>query len=349
MATIRERNGSYTVMIRKRGYDTITQTFSSKRKAEQWAQRTESAIEEGMAVDSVRFTLAEAIDRFLDDPDRKLTKYDRSILDWFRKRLGGRRITQLRRRDFVTVRDELRKTESKHGKRLSPSTVNRRMSRISAVLTAAMHEWDWISSNPARIPALKEGEGRERLLTDGERKRFLAACKACAEPHMYAFVVCAMLSGARAGELVGLRWKDIDLDAGIARLLKTKNGKRRSVPIRGHALELLTKMNAERIADPVVLLDQDEFVFKNKTGYAPFYYRKVWVEIRQAAHLEYFRFHDLRHLAASMLAMSGASQRELQEVMGHESAAMTKRYSHFFDTHIAELGDRINEKLFGAG
>jgi hypothetical protein len=68
LATIRERNGSYTVMIRKRGYDTITQTFSSKRKAEQWAQRTESAIEEGMAVDSVRFTLAEAIDRFLDDP-----------------------------------------------------------------------------------------------------------------------------------------------------------------------------------------------------------------------------------------------------------------------------------------
>jgi integrase len=92
----------------------------------------------------------------------------------------------------------------------------------------------------------------------------------------------------------------------------------------------------------------DNFVFKNKTGFTPFYYRKAWQDVVAAAKLEDFRFHDLRHLAASHLAMAGASQRELMEVLGHKSAQMTKRYSHFFDQHVADLGDRLTERLFGA-
>ncbi len=181
-------------------------------------------------------------------------------------------------------------------------------------------------------------------MTEEERKRLLKACKASAEPNMYAFVVCAMLSGARAGELIGLRWKDVDLDRGVARLLNTKNKTHRPIPIRGHALELLQKMKSD---EKVTALLGDDFVFKNKTGYAPFYYRKVWTEIRDEAKLGDFRFHDLRHLAASHLAMAGATQRELMEVLGHKSAAMTQRYSHFFDQHIADLGDRLQDHLFG--
>ena len=65
------------------------------------------------------------------------------------------------------------------------------------------------------------------------------------------------------------------------------------------------------------------------------------------ANLPDFRFHDLRLLAASHLAMAGATQRELMEVLGHRSPAMTKRYSHFFDEHIADLGDRLQSRLFG--
>ncbi len=352
MATIRERNGRYTAMVRKAGHPTLTQTFTSRRKAEQWAAGKEALIEEGQAFDTpTKYTLADAVDRYLEDPDRHLTKYQKTVLKWWKEDarnrqgvlLGRKRLVNLRRSDFIDARDQLRQIESRHGALLSPATVNRRMSAVSAVLTDAQH-WDWIKENVARIRRLPGEAERDRLLTPAEQKRLLKACKASSEPHMYAFAVCAMLSGARAGELVGLRWKDVDLERGVARLLNTKNGTSRPVPIRGHALELLTEMKA---AEKVTDISGGDFVFKNATGYAPFYYRKAWAEIRKEANLPDVRFHDLRHLAASHLAMAGATQRELMEVLGHKSAAMTKRYSHFFDSHVADLGDRLNDRLFG--
>lgn len=364
MATIRERNGRYHVQIRKRGHPTLTETFSSKRKAQDWARRTEARIDEGEVFDDPKHTLAQAVDRFLEDPDRSLSKYQKGVLKWWRDaaqnrrgiHLGAKRLAQLRRSDFIEARDQLRKLKKHQRKRtdaceagtcecpgLAVATINRRLSAVSAVLTEAMG-WDWIKTNPARIKRLTEDNERERLLTPAEQKRLLAACRASDEPHLYAFVVCAMSSGARAGELLGLRWKDVDLEHGVARLTKTKNDTGRAVPMRGHALQLLQAMKEEA---KVVDLHGDDFVFKNATGFAPFYYRKAWQEVIAAAKLKDFRFHDLRHLAASHLAMAGATQRELMEVLGHKSAQMSKRYSHFFDAHIADLGDRLSDRLFG--
>ena len=341
MASIRKRNGRYTAVIRKQGFEPVYRTFASKRRAEQWATRTEMSFDDGELVEAVRYSLNDAIDLYIGEPDRQLDTYQRGILEWWRGQLGPRRLTSLRRGDFMDARDELRKFMSTKGTRLAASTVNRRLNLISAVLTAAMNR-DWMRSNPARIKGLQES-ARDRLLTEDERRRLLEAASAHEEPHLYAFIVSAMLSGARAGELRGLRWRDLDLERGVARLLKTKNGKTRAIPVRGRALELLRQMSTEHDA---TCPDGDDYVFKNKTGFSPFYYRKAWAEIVEEAQLHDVRFHDLRHLAASMLAMSGASQRELQEVLGHESAAMTTRYAHFFDRHIAELGDRIQKRLF---
>lgn len=351
MASITKRGGSYFVQIRKKSHPPLHKSFKTKRAAQQWATQTEADINAGEIIDSSSYKLADAVDRYIENPDRRLTTYQRRVLKWWREdsanrkgaKLGTKKLAGLRRSDFNEARDLLRSMESRHGKRLAPSTINRRLSLVSAVLTEAM-EWDWIKTNPARIRRLVENNERDRLLTEDERARLLEACKASDEPALYPLVVCAMLSGARASELQGLRWKDVDLDKGVARLTKTKNDTRRAIPMRGLALELLRDMKA---AETVVDLKGDGFVFKNKTGFAPFYFRPAWGEARAAAKLDDVRFHDLRHLAASMLAMAGATQRELQEVLGHQSAQMTKRYSHFFDQHIAELGDRLQEKLFG--
>lgn len=314
----------------------------------------EARIEDGEAFDQPsRYTLADAVERYSNDPDRSVTKYQKSTLRWWVEEaqnrqgvlLGKKRLTNLRRSDFVDARDQLRTLGSRQGERIAPATVNRRMSAISAVLTEAQ-QWDWIKENVARIRRLPGEVERDRLMTPEEQKRLLKACKASEEPCMYAFTVCAMLSGARAGELVRLRWKDIDLERGVARLTNTKNGTHRPVPIRGHAKEVLRNL---RQARTITDIGGEDFVFHNRTGHAPFYYRKAWGDVRAKAKLDDLRFHDLRHLAASHLAMAGATQRELMEVLGHKSAAMTKRYSHFFDQHIADLGDRLEERLFGQG
>ena len=348
MASIRHRNGRFTASIRKAGFPAISQTFSTRKKAEAWARRTETGIEDGSFQVDRKHSLADAIDRF--GKGRELSKYQNGILDWWRISaqnydeipLGSKKLQYLRRSDFIEAREQLQEMESRNGEPLAPATINRRLSQISAVLTAAM-EWDWLDNNPARIKSIPEKNERTRLLDENEVKRLLKACQASEEPDLHTFVVCAMLSGARAGELQGLRWRGVDLEKGVGRLMDTKNDENRAIPIRGKALELLRELRKSRA---VVDLNRDDFVFRNKTGFAPFYYRKAWGEAREG--IPDLRFHDLRHLAASHLAMSGATHREVQEILGHKSAQMTKRYSHFFDSHVAELGDRLNQRLFGS-
>ncbi|MFU8817564.1 MAG: tyrosine-type recombinase/integrase, partial [Pseudomonadales bacterium] len=257
MATIRERSGRYHVQIRKAGHPTLTKSFTTRRDGERWARQTEAAIERGETFDAEKHTLAEAIKRYLEDPDRDLNKYQKSVLTWWRdeaktldrktpdgktvdgKKLGGMDLAKLRRSHFGEAREHLRKLKKHQRNRtdeckdgtcacptLAPATINRRMSAISAVLTDAM-EWDWIATNPARVKRITENNSRTRLLGPDEQVRLLAACKASDEPCLYAFTVCAMSSGARAGELLGLRWSDVDLDRGWLSVTQ-------SLVVRGH-------------------------------------------------------------------------------------------------------------------
>jgi len=232
----------------------------------------------------------------------------------------------------------LQKRRNKAGKLLAAGTVNRRMAALSAVLTACTDEWFYIETNPARIPGLPEKIPDVQPLTDDERERLLKACAKTDQPALVPFVLCAMASGARAGELQGLRWRDVDLQKGVIRLYQTKNTDNRVAPVQGRALQALKDYRGD------VGQIGSAFVFKNNTGTFPFNYRKAWAISKAEAGLD-IRFHDLRHDAASNLAMAGASLREIGEVLGHRSMQMVKRYSHFVDHHIAELGKKISERI----
>ena len=72
-----------------------------------------------------------------------------------------------------------------------------------------------------------------------------------------------------------------------------------------------------------------------------------WKEIRAAAELEDFRWHDLRHSAASYLAMTGASLHEIAVILGHKTLGMVQRYAHLSEQHTAKVVNRMNENIFG--
>lgn len=74
--------------------------------------------------------------------------------------------------------------------------------------------------------------------------------------------------------------------------------------------------------------------------------RSAWRHARAQAKLEDFRFHDLRHSAASYLAMNGATTRDIAEILGHQTLQMVKRYSHLADSHTSEVVAKMNEKVF---
>ncbi len=153
-------------------------------------------------------------------------------------------------------------------------------------------------------------------------------------------MVLALSTGARRAEILGLTWGDIDLQRKVAVLHQTKNNERRALPLAGQALQCIKELAEMRRIDTRLL-------FPDKSGKKPIQLRTPWGKALKEAEIENFKFHDLRHSAASYLAMSGASLAEIAEVLGHKTLQMVKRYSHLSEQHTANVVSRMNERIFG--
>jgi integrase len=204
-----------------------------------------------------------------------------------------------------------------------------------------------METNPMpNVKKPKEPQGRVRFLSDDERDRLLNACKDSMNPYLYSVVVLALSTGMRQGEIMNLTWNAVDFANKRIILEKTKNGERRTVYLAGKALELLQalkKQKVRRIDNNLV------FPGTHALNLGPASLRTAWLSALKKAGVTDFKFHDLRHSAASYLAMDGASLIDIAAVLGHKTLAMVKRYSHLSETHVKGVIESMNEKMrFGA-
>lgn len=349
MATIVERTGrdgrpAYTVTVRLKGYPHQTATFDRKTDAKRWTQQTEAAIREGRhfkTVEAKRHTLAELVDRYIRDiaPGLKTADMRKAHLLWWRTEIGDHVLADVTPSLLIERRDKLARGHTRRGQR-SPSTVNRYMDAGSHAFTIAVREWQWIEENPfSKISSLKEPPGRVRFADDDERTRLLAACKAHSA-ELYAIVVLALSTGARRGEILSLTWKDVDFTRRTLILHETKNGERRALPLQGHALTLVRDLAKVR------RIDTDLLFPGTKDPKRPLVIGNIFNAAVARAGIENFHFHDLRHSAASYLAMNGATIPEIAGVLGHKTLQMVKRYAHLSDQHTARVVERMNAAIF---
>ena len=359
MATIQARTTAagkttYRVMIRLRGYPPQTATFERKTDARRWVQQTESAIREGRhfkSSEAKRRTLVELVDRYVRDvlPQKRPTTQaaQRYQFDWWKEQIGHLALADITPALIADYRDRLSNTKSHRGTKMSPAYVNRHLAALSHAFTVAVKEWGWTDENPLlKVTKPKEPRGRVRFLSDdapgpdgtlfpGERTRLLEACKASKSLDLYPAVVLALSTGARAQEILGLRWGQIDFHRRVAVLHETKNGERRVLPLAGRALDLLRERARVRRLDT-------DLVFPGRTNPRnPVDLRTPFETALKVAEIEDFRWHDLRHSCASYLAMNGASLAEIAEVLGHKTLAMVKRYAHLSEAHTASVVERM--------
>lgn len=352
MATIESRHGpdgtkTYRVKIRLRGVPTQTASFSRKTDAHRWASATESAIREGRyfkTAEAKRHTLAQLIDRYdaeiLANRSGDVRNKRRLLLFWKRE-LGSYLLADITPAAISECRAKLLDGITTRKKQRSPATVVRYLAALSHVFTIAMRDWGWVEDSPMRrVTKPKEPPGRCRFLTDRERNDLLRACCESTSHAIYAVVVLALSTGMRRGEILSLRWSQIDLARGRITLEKTKNGDRRGIPLTGHAQEVLVMASMIRRTDT-------DLLFPGADPSKPVDITKPWETAYKKAKLTDFRFHDLRHSAASYLAMSGASTIEIAEVLGHRTLQMVRRYSHLTEGHAHQVVSRMNSKIFG--
>ncbi|SNX61207.1 Site-specific recombinase XerD [Nitrosomonas ureae] len=342
---------SYRVKIRLKGFPSQSATFERLTDAKKWAQQTQSAIREGRhfkTTEAKRHTLAKMIDRYCRDvlPAKKSAKDQAQQLTWWKSEIGSYSLADVTPSLIGECRDKLGREITVRNKLRSPASVVRYMAALSHALTIAVKEWGWLEDSPMRkVTKPKESRGRVRFLSDDERMRLLKTCKESSNPYLYTVVVLALSTGMRQGEIMGLSWNVVDLDQGRAILDETKNGERRAVAITGHALELLKKLYKNRNIDSDLLFPPKQITPQKPQKAMDL--RTPWETAVKKAELKDFHFHDLRHSAASYLAMNGASLAEIAEVLGHKTLQMVKRYAHLSEGHTARVVASMNDKIFG--
>jgi len=224
-------------------------------------------------------------------------------------------------------------------RRYRPGTVRYYMATLSAVLSVAVRDYEWLPANPlGKVKKPPEPPSRVRFLTVEERQRLVHACQQSHTPALYVLVMLALGTGARKRELLHLRWRDVDFERGLLRLEQTKNGQPRGVPVPRLVLAILQEWWETRRL-------KVEWVFPSITGHQPLDCSAAWERAVQRAGLANFRFHDLRHTCASYLAMSGASLRDIAEVLGHKTLAMSAKYAHLTQAHTAQVVERAAQLL----
>jgi len=351
MASIEERTTDegktrYRVLVRLKGHPSQSATFERLTDARKWASKTETDIREGRYFkysEARRHTVAEMIDRYvrevLPGKNREFRATRTYQLKFWKEEFGSYTLADATPAIIAEARDKLARIPARGDRERSAASVNRHLAALSTVFTLAMKEWMWIDDTPMRkVSKLTESRGRVRFLSDEERKALLQACRESDEPLLYPLVVTAISTGARQGEFLSIRWSNVDFHMGLIRLENTKNNERRAIPLTGHALELFRDMASVRRIDT-------DLVFPFKGGRHGL--RSPWAKALKAAEIDDFHFHDLRHSAASYLAMNGATLAEIAEVLGHKTLQMVKRYAHLTEQHTSRVVERMNKKIFG--
>ncbi|MBO6657823.1 MAG: site-specific integrase [Pseudomonadales bacterium] len=330
-----------------KGHPPQSATFARLTDAKKWIQDTESAIREGRyfkKAEARKKTLHQLIERYKETvlPTKPRSAYEqRYQLDWWDDELGDYFLVDVTPAVVSEAKDRLLRTKSKQGKQLSPSTVVRYMAALSHAFTVATKEWQWVDENPFRnVSRPKEPRGRVRFLEKAEIQNLRDACRESSSPFLETIFVISISTGMRKGEILGLKWDEVDLSRKMIYINDPKNGQRRAVPLTGDALTLMRQLTKVRYLNT-------DLVFPGvRKRDKPAKIDNHWAKALEEAGIENYRFHDNRHTAASYLAMNGASLSEIAEILGHKTLSMVQRYAHLSEAHTAKVVSRMNKAIF---
>ena len=233
-------------------------------------------------------------------------------------------------------------TELHHRLRNTPVTANFAVNTLSRIYNSA-EDCGQVpeASNPCRMVVKYKERRRERFLTDEELRRLgrvldEAETRKGVSVHAVAAIRLLLLTGCRKGEILKLRWDEVDLEAHEFRLPDTKTGPR-TISLSPKAVDVLTGI-ARIAGNPFVFPGKSEGTHM-RTLQAP------WRVICERAELEDLRIHDCRHSYATRALALGESLPMIGRLLGHSQIETTARYAHLAKDSVRESAVRISESI----
>lgn len=345
----------------------VATSSGGKREAEKELTRLLRELDTGLLVDSARLRTGEYLDKWLEYArasvaPRTAERYDTIARRHLTPALGHHRLDALKPMHIAAYYTEALANGRLDGNGgLSAQTVVHHHRVLHEALRQAVR-WQLLASNPADgVDPPKPAKHEMRVLDEDQTRELI---KSARDTELFVPILLAATTGMRAGELLGLHWRDVDLEHGklavTQSLQATRNGLefrqpktakgRRSIPLIAAAVEALRhhrKMQLEqRMAHPDRYHDND-LVFARENGepWSPRTFSSSWS--RQRDRMGYdIRFHDLRHTHATLLLRQGTHAKVVSERLGHSTVGITlDTYSHVLPDMQEEATARLEAVL----
>jgi integrase len=343
---------SYTAQLLVKPFPRTSQTFPSMAEALAWRKQIKDELlkqrkDKAVRPDLPTLSIASLNGEYLKDPEALALadfKDRKRHLDWWTLKFGTVKVL-----DFGVIEGRAARELLIPGRQ--PATVDR-------YLAAERAAWNWgraagiVPKDRAWPPRLmlSEPDARTRYLSDDELTAVLTEAKKHS-PVMLAAVTVALATGVRQGEMLRLTWADVDFARSTIRLcarsasgqLLMKTRTARSVHLPAIAIEALKAVKADTIVSTTHV-----FLYRDGTPMTGDRLHHEWCDVRTAAGLVDFRWHDFRHSCASFLAQHGSTLLEIGSVLGHKRAQTTLKYSHLVAGAPVTGSAALDTKLRGA-
>lgn len=355
--TVGKKDNGKPKQIKKRG-------FKTKQEAQKAMNELEHSINQGTYVEPSKMLFKEYMERWLDDRQTRVRKQTVETYSWIVTKhitpyLGSIELSKL---NAMVIQELL--TQLTKEKRLSDENIQKVYTLINASLNQA-ERWGLIAKNPASLVDRPKATRKEIMVWDiPEVLTFLEHAKGS---RYYIAFLLAITTGMRQGEILALRWKDVDFENGVLRVTqilshdgkeilpytKTKAGTR-TIDLPEETIAELkkhkVKISKEKLAmGPVIYTDLDLVVCSEQgTPTNAGNIRRAYNSAILKATVPKIRFHDLRHTHATLLLKQGVNPKIVAERLGHADTRITlDTYSHLLPSMQKETAKQFGKMLFG--
>lgn len=256
-------------------------------------------------------------------------QFNRYLSHWKQRKLSA-----IRRNDIQKLHQEVGQNNGQYA-------ANRLLALTSSLFNRANEFGLWDKANPADgIKKFRE-KSRSRFLQADELPRFFQALSE--EPNESArdYILLSLLTGARKGNMLAMRWEEINLELGLWNIPKTKNGEAHTVPLVSQALDILKI----RIQDK-----KNEWVFPSHSKSGHFSDpKKAWKRTLERAGIDDLRIHDLRRSLGSWQASTGASLVIIGKTLAHRNVGTTSIYARLNIDPVRDAMNKATQAIWDAG
>ncbi len=316
MATIRRRaTGTWQAQVRLAGLRPLSRTFQHKADAQHWAKEIETQVQRGdlgAGTSSLRNTsLSSLIERYRDyvTPHKRGRVKETALLNALLRHPFTRlTLSALTPQHFSEYRDLRYRT-------VRASTINHALALLNQIYKLARSEWGIPVQNPLEgLRRPKADPPRNRRLMKGELDQVMQAADTCRNVQIRPFILFALETAMRRGEILGMEWIDLNQEKRTLRIPLAKNGHSRTIPLSEAALAILSTQRVRGLHRPFPLTVES--------------FDMAWKRLIRRSGINNLHFHDLRHEAITALFERGLTMPEVALISGHRDPRMLFRYTH---------------------